>query len=409
MNGSTAYNQAKKYTDQSLQGLGSIKGSNCTIKSTTEVEGGTEIVFEWVGNDGITQTDVIFVENGVSITNINIDSDNHLICTLANGITIDAGEINVGTSINDTETRTDSTYSSSKISTELNKILNTSKLYTLNEISRISSTSYKVVESISEMTDTQYIYLLANGDTYDMYIYESDIQQATKIGDTNVNMLAENTAYNNYNYPQYTDVDKALNALFNKVYYVKPTCSLSADKKGGTFEIGTVISAPITFTWSTNKDITSQTLTGCTLADESVRTATYNTDVTSNKTFTLSVSDGENSASSSVSYSFLNKIHWGGCAEPTTYDSTFILGLTNSKLASSNKGSYNFNAGSGEYCYFATPSSMKVTSAWVNGFQADLEEVATNISHTNVSGYTTNFTITRFKNAGLGSFSATVQ
>lgn len=219
---------------------------------------------------------------------------------------------------------------------------------------------------------------------------------------------AEDISYDNPNFVQYDTVDTALDALFAKVYYVKPTCSLSADKKGGTFEMGTVISAPITFTWTTNKDITSQTLTDCTLADASVRTATYNTDITSNKTFTLSVSDGENSASSSVSYSFLNKIHWGSCAESTTYDSAFILGLSNNKLTSSNKGSFSFSCPAGEYAYFATPTSLKITSAWVNGFQADLEEVAV-VNHQNSSGYTSSYTITRFSNSGLGSFSATVQ
>ena len=219
---------------------------------------------------------------------------------------------------------------------------------------------------------------------------------------------ADSVTYDNPNFVQYDTVDTALDALFAKVYYVKPTCSLSADKRGGTFEMGTVISAPITFTWTTNKDITSQTLTGCTLADASVRTATYNTNVTSDKSFTLSVSDGENFASSSVSYKFLNKIHWGNCAEPTTYDSTFILGLSNNKLTSSNKGSFSFSCPTGEYAYFATPTSLKITSAWVNGFQADLEEVAV-VNHQNSSGYTSSYTITRFSNSGLGSFSATVQ
>lgn len=408
MNGSTAYNQAKKYTDKSLQGLGSIKGSNCTIKSTTEFDDGTEIVFEWVSNDGATQTDTIFVKNGVSINNINIDADNHLICTLANGTTIDAGEINVGTSINDTEIRTDNTYSSSKINTELNKILNTSKLYTLNEISRISSTSYKVVENISEMTNTQYIYLLANGDTYDMYIYESDIQQATKIGDTDVNMLAENTAYNNDNYPQYTDVELALNALFNKVYYVKPTCALSADKKGGTFEMGTVISAPITFTWSTNKDIALQTLTGCTLVDASVRSAIYDTNVSSDKTFTLTVSDGENSASSSVSYKFMNNVFWGSSAVADIYDSTFINALSNKKLTTNIKGTYSFNIADGEFGFWAVPSNMSISTVWIGGFEVTVDSLGT-VSYTNAQGYTRDYNLYKTGKSSLGSITAEIK
>ena len=219
---------------------------------------------------------------------------------------------------------------------------------------------------------------------------------------------ADNVEYTNADYPSYTNVDLALDALFSKVYYVKPTCSLSASKSGGTFEIGTTITAPITFTWTTNKAITSQTLTGCTLTDASVRTAIYNTNVTSDKTFTLSVSDDENFASSSVSYKFLNKILWGNSTEPTTYNSKFILALSNNKLASSNKGAFSFNCSDGEYAYFAAPTSMKITSAWVNGFQADLEEV-TVVNHTNASGYTSSYTITRFSNSGLGSFVAEVK
>ena len=64
MNGSVALSQAKKYTDKSLQGLGSIKGSPCTIKSVTEENNGTEIIFEWENQKGISETSTIFVENG---------------------------------------------------------------------------------------------------------------------------------------------------------------------------------------------------------------------------------------------------------------------------------------------------------------------------------------------------------
>lgn len=71
MNGSVALSQAKKYTDKSLQGLGSIKGSPCTIKSVTEVNNGTEIIFEWESQKGISETSTIFVENGADGTDGN--------------------------------------------------------------------------------------------------------------------------------------------------------------------------------------------------------------------------------------------------------------------------------------------------------------------------------------------------
>ena len=219
---------------------------------------------------------------------------------------------------------------------------------------------------------------------------------------------AEDTTYTNENFPQYDNVDLALDALFNKVYYVKPTCSLSADKKGGTFEMGTVISAPITFTWTTNKAITSQTLTGCTLADASVRTAIYNTNVMADKTFTLSVSDGENSASSSVSYKFLNNIFWGSASAAETYDSTFISALSNKKLASAIKGTYSFNIASGEYGFWAVPSNMTISSVWIGGFEVTVDDLGT-VSYTNAQGYTRDYRIYKTGKSGLGAISAEIK
>lgn len=218
---------------------------------------------------------------------------------------------------------------------------------------------------------------------------------------------AEDITYDNPNFVQYDTVDTALDALFAKVYYVKPTCSLSADKKGGTFEMGTVISAPITFTWTTNKDITSQTLTGCTLADASVRTATYNTDVLSNKTFTLSVSDGENAASSSVSYSFLNNVFWGS-ASTGIYNSTFINALSNKKLASAIKGTYSFNIASGEYGFWAVPSNMTIPSVWIGGFEVTVDDLGI-VSYTNSQGYTRDYRIYKTGKSGLGAISAEIK
>ena len=218
---------------------------------------------------------------------------------------------------------------------------------------------------------------------------------------------AEDITYNNPNYVQYDTVDTALDALFAKVYYVKPTCSLSADKRGGTFEMGTVISAPITFTWTTNKDITSQTLTGCTLADANVRTATYNTNVASNKSFTLSVSDGENSASSSVSYSFLNNVFWGS-ASTGIYNSTFINALSNKKLASAIKGTYSFNIASGEYGFWAVPSNMSISTVWIGGFEVTVDDLGI-VSYTNAQGYTRDYRIYKTGKSGLGSITAEIK
>ena len=219
---------------------------------------------------------------------------------------------------------------------------------------------------------------------------------------------AETTSYTNANYPDYTNVDLALNALFNKVYYVRPTCSLSVDKQGGIFEMGTVISAPITFNWTTNKDIKLQTLTGCTLADASVRSATYNTDVSSDKIFTLTVSDDENSASSSVSYKFVNNVFWGSASIADTYDSAFINALPNKKLTASVNGTYSFNVAEGEFGFWAVPSNMTISTIWVNGFSADLDYLGT-VSYTNVKDYITEYKLYKTSRPSLGTFSAEIK
>ena len=219
---------------------------------------------------------------------------------------------------------------------------------------------------------------------------------------------AEDVSYTNENYPQNNNVDLALDALYSKVYYVKPTCSLSANKPGGTFEMGTVITAPITFTWTTNKDITSQSLTGCTVANATVRTATYNTDVTSDKTFTLNVSDGENSASSSVSYKFMNNVFWGSAALADTYDSAFINALSSKKLAASVKGTYGMTIADGEYGFWAVPSNLSISSVWIGGFEVTVESVGT-ISYTNSKGYTRDYNLYRTGKSGLGTISAEIK
>ena len=67
MTGLQAYVLSKKYTKQSLDGVGALKGAPCTIKSTTETDEGTIVVFEWTDNNGIAQETTILVKNGKDV------------------------------------------------------------------------------------------------------------------------------------------------------------------------------------------------------------------------------------------------------------------------------------------------------------------------------------------------------
>lgn len=67
-----------------------IKGLASGVQSANVVD--NKIIFTM--NDGSTQTMVFDEpEDGVSVANMTIDADNHLICTMSDNSTIDAGII----------------------------------------------------------------------------------------------------------------------------------------------------------------------------------------------------------------------------------------------------------------------------------------------------------------------------
>lgn len=89
---------AKNYVKQTAEGMGAVKGKNCTIQSVDEIEGGKRITFAWTKNDGTRATttlDVMDGEQGISVESMEIDDDGHLIVTLSDGTPIDAGAVPV--------------------------------------------------------------------------------------------------------------------------------------------------------------------------------------------------------------------------------------------------------------------------------------------------------------------------
>ena len=165
-----------------------------------------------------------------------------------------------------------------------------------------------------------------------------------------------------------TNVEDALNKLIADYYYVAPSVtSFTATPAGGTYEIGSTVKAPITFNWSYNKDITTQTLTDCTLTDNTIRTATYNTDITTNKTFTLSASDGKNNVSKSISYTFVNP-YYTGVSSTDTLTETDVTALAKKVVA---KGTQTVNyTTSQSHMVFTYPSSYGAIKSIIdqNGF-----------------------------------------
>lgn len=220
---------------------------------------------------------------------------------------------------------------------------------------------------------------------------------------------AADVSYTNAEHSDMNTVKKALDGILAKLYYVEPEInSFTMTPSTAEYEVGQTVSE-VSFAWAYNKDVVSQTLTDCTLADNTVRTATYSTPISSNKTFTLTASDGEKSVTAGKSISFKHKIYWGSSATTADFTSVFILGLSGKKFATGYKGSYSMTVGSGEYGYLCYPSSWgNVSSWWIGGFEVTTTDCGT-ISFTNASGNTTTFRITRTSKPGLGSITAEVK
>ena len=198
---------------------------------------------------------------------------------------------------------------------------------------------------------------------------------------------SEKVKYSNDLLSGVTNVKQALDSILAKLYYVKPSInSFTASANGGVFEVGTTITAPITFNWEYNKNITTQGLTNCTLADETIRTTTYDSDITTDKTFTLSASDGENTVSKSISYTFVAP-YYIGVSTTNTLTETEIIALTKKVEVKGNK-TINYTT-SQSYMVFAYPSNYGAISSIIdqNGFNVTDSFVRSTVTVNSVEYY----------------------
>lgn len=100
---------AKKYTDDSIAGAGSLEGKPCQIQSIEAITGGNRVTFLWEDNDGVEHTDTMDVMNGtdgadgqdgLGIKSVAVNAQNHLIVTYDDNTTEDAGEITIVGKVN---------------------------------------------------------------------------------------------------------------------------------------------------------------------------------------------------------------------------------------------------------------------------------------------------------------------
>ena len=113
--------------------------------------------------------------------------------------------------------------------------------------------------------------------------------------------------------------------------------------------------------------MTTQSLTNCTLTDETVRTVTYDSDITTDKTFILTASDGENTVSKSIGYKFVTP-YYVGVSTTDVLTETEITALTK-KVETKGSKTVDYTT-SQSYMVFAYPKSYGAINSIIdqNGF-----------------------------------------
>ena len=198
-----------------------------------------------------------------------------------------------------------------------------------------------------------------------------------------------------------TNITSVKDAL-DKLLYTDLTISLNANVST-TLEKGRVVES-VTFTWSYNKKVISQTFNNESLGVD-VRSYSYKTPFSSNKTFGLSAHDGTKNFSRNISFSFLNGRYWG-VSNGTTYDSNFIRGL--SKELSSGRGkTFTVNCGQDQHIYYCIPTNFGTPVFTVGGFSGGFNKVST-IQYENSYGYTESYDIWKSANSNLGNTTVVV-
>lgn len=135
--------------------------------------------------------------------------------------------------------------------------------------------------------------------------------------------------------------------------------------------------------------------------------------ITSAKTWRISGKEEEVpgktqvTATASASISFYNGVYYGVAAEPASVDSAFILGLATKKLQSSRVTSFTVTAGTGQYIWYALPTSMGACSFKVGGFDGGFQPAVT-VNYENSLGHKENYYVYRSDNPSLGNTTVNV-
>lgn len=223
------------------------------------------------------------------------------------------------------------------------------------------------------------------GDTVKVSITDttSDYLGAKLVAGTGITLTPINTGFDEslvvslYTYPQFVGFSNNVNTV----------------EKGSTV-------TQVILSWSKNKVFTSQSLNqGIGTITASAINYTDNSTFSTNRTYTITGSDGTTSTSASTSVSFVNKRYYGTNTNTSLINSQ-ILALNN-EFASSRANTHTYNCAAGTYIWVCYPASLGLATFYVSGLESTFTLTIQNV--TNSSGYTESFNCYRSTQLQHGS------
>lgn len=205
--------------------------------------------------------------------------------------------------------------------------------------------------------------------------------------------------------------DDEMQAAINQYFEVSLRYTAIAIKSfavsGNPAERGRVINS-VVLSWAANKVPVSVFIDDAEYDVNMSDISLVDVGLTADKTWTLKVIDEFGAeVTEKTTLHFYNGLYYGAAAAPETIDSSFIRTLVK-KLTGSRKGTYNIDAGSDQYIWFAIPVSLGEPTFKVGGFEGGFIDMGT-IAYTNMYGYTTDYVVWQSENVNLGNTSVVIE
>ena len=84
----------KRYVNDTLIGIGALKGAPCEVDAIDKVDGVTTVTLKWEDTSGGIHNESFDIIDGTTITDASINSSGNLIIELSDGTEIDCGKVN---------------------------------------------------------------------------------------------------------------------------------------------------------------------------------------------------------------------------------------------------------------------------------------------------------------------------